>query len=104
MMLDKDQIGGWEGEPERKHAKPVVRAAQQQQAAMAAEPPHEAPQRQSGGAGEARATGEHVILTPEQKQARKRRSQWTALALFAFVILVFVITMARLGGGIPERI
>jgi hypothetical protein len=46
-------------------------------------------------------TGETVKLTPEQEKARKRRSQWTALALFAFVILIFAITIAKLG---PENL
>ncbi|MDZ4760580.1 MAG: hypothetical protein SGJ21_05870 [Alphaproteobacteria bacterium] len=50
---------------------------------------------------EARDTGERVALSAEQAKARKRRSQWTALALFAFVILIFVITIARLG---PENL
>ena len=42
-------------------------------------------------------------LTPEQEKARKRRGQWIALALFAFVILIFVLTMTKLGAGVPER-
>ena len=42
-------------------------------------------------------------LTPEQLQARKRRGQWIALALFAFVILVFVITMSKLGANVVVR-
>ena len=48
---------------------------------------------------EALPTGERVTLTPEQAQARKRRGQWIALALFAFVILVFLITMTKMGAG-----
>lgn len=42
-------------------------------------------------------------LTPEQLKARKRRGQWIALALFAFVILVFVITMSKLGANVVVR-
>ena len=49
------------------------------------------------------ATGERVKLTPEQVTARKRRGQWIALALFAFVILVFVLTMTKLGANVMVR-
>jgi hypothetical protein len=52
---------------------------------------------------EARPTGEHVELTPEQLKARKRRGPWLALGLFAFVILVFVLTMTKLGAQILVR-
>lgn len=48
---------------------------------------------------EALPTGERVTLTPEQAKARKRRGQWIALALFAFCILVFLITMTRMGAS-----
>ncbi|HPI49200.1 MAG TPA: hypothetical protein PLH23_13095 [Hyphomonadaceae bacterium] len=89
-MLDKGQIKDWEGEPEDP-AKPV-----------AVEP-------RSGIAGaifdshEALPTGERVSLTPEQTAARKRRGQWLAIALFAFVILVFVLTMTKIGANILVR-
>jgi len=89
-MLDKGQIKDWEGDPE-KPAKP--------------EPAEVRP----GLAGavfdgrEAMPTGERVTLTPEQTAARKRRSQWIALALFAFVILVFVLTMTKIGANILVR-
>jgi hypothetical protein len=52
---------------------------------------------------EAVPTGETVTLTPAQVKARKRRSHWIALALFAFVILVFVITMTKLGANVLVR-
>ncbi len=42
-------------------------------------------------------TRETIALTPEQLKIRKRRGQYLALALFGFIILVFVITIARLG-------
>jgi hypothetical protein len=48
-------------------------------------------------------TGETVTLTPAQEKARKRRSHWIALALFTFVILVFVITMTKLGANVLVR-
>jgi len=49
---------------------------------------------------EALPTGERVTLTPEQARARKRRGQWMALALFAFCILIFLITMTKMGASI----
>ena len=52
---------------------------------------------------EALPTGERVSLTPEQTAARKRRGQWLAIALFAFVILVFVLTMTKIGANILVR-
>ena len=48
-------------------------------------------------------TGDTVTLTPAQEKARRRRSHWLALALFTFVILVFVITMAKLGANVLVR-
>ncbi len=46
---------------------------------------------------------EHVTLTPEQERARKRRNVWIALSLAAFMVLVFLITIARLQAGVLER-
>ena len=37
------------------------------------------------------------------RKAQKRRNIWLAAALVAFVVLVALTTMIRLGGGIPER-
>jgi len=96
-MLDKGQIKDWDGEPEK--VDPAATAAPQAKdltpgnIAQAIFAPREAI-----------PTGEFVTLTPQEKQARKRRGQWLALALFAFVILVFVLTMAKVGGGagVPE--
>ncbi len=48
---------------------------------------------------EAVATGERVTLTAEQAKARKRRGQWIALALFVFCILVFLLTMTKMGAS-----
>lgn len=86
-MLDKGQIKEWDGTPEGARPKP----AKTDIASMIMAP------------REALPTGERVTLTPEQVTARKRRGQWIALALFAFVILVFVLTMSKVGGGVPER-
>ena len=49
---------------------------------------------------EALPTGERVTLTTEQAKARKRRGQWMAIALFAFCILVFLITMTKMGASL----
>jgi hypothetical protein len=87
-MLDKGQIKDWDGEPEAGGEKPPAKAAGVQDIASAIFAPREA-----------LPTGERVTLTPEQVSARKKRGQWIALALFAFVILVFVLTMAKVGGG-----
>jgi hypothetical protein len=43
-----------------------------------------------------------VTLTPEEIKARKRRNVWIALAITAFIVLVFLITMVRVGDGIVE--
>ena len=86
-MLDKGQIKDWDGAPEE------GKASTKNDIANAV-----------FGSREALPTGERVTLTPEQTTARKKRGQWIALALFGFVVLVFVLTMAKVGGGIPERI
>jgi hypothetical protein len=44
-----------------------------------------------------------VILTPEELKARKRRNLWTALAVAAFIVLVFAITVAQLQGAVLDR-
>lgn len=41
-----------------------------------------------------------VIMTPEEVQARKRRNVWIALAIGAFVVLVFLITVVKVEDGI----
>lgn len=46
---------------------------------------------------EAIFTGEYVTLTVDQARARKRRGQWIALGLFTFCILIFLVTMTRMG-------
>jgi thiol:disulfide interchange protein len=43
---------------------------------------------------------ETVRLTPEEERARKRRSLWIALALGAFMALVFFVTIARMQAGV----
>jgi hypothetical protein len=46
---------------------------------------------------------ETVRLTPEQEKARKRRNFWIAVCLAAFMVLVFVVTLARLKAGVLDR-
>ncbi len=41
-----------------------------------------------------------VILTPDELAARKRRNLWIALAISAFVVLVFFISMVKVENGI----
>ena len=41
-----------------------------------------------------------ISLTPEQRHARYTRSIAIALALGAFVMLVYAVTIVRLGGGV----
>lgn len=43
---------------------------------------------------------ETVSLTPDEQKARTRRNLWIALAIGAFVVLVFLISMVRVGDGI----
>ena len=42
---------------------------------------------------------EPVRLSPEAKKARDRRNVALALALVAFVVLVFIVTIIKLSGG-----
>ncbi|MBL8530550.1 MAG: hypothetical protein JNK94_02340 [Hyphomonadaceae bacterium] len=44
-----------------------------------------------------------TIMTPEELKARKRRNVWIAVAVGAFVLLVFAITLAKLQAGVLER-
>jgi hypothetical protein len=97
-MLDKGQIKDWDGEPEPESAKAPGATVTP---SVVAPPMAQRPDLASmiSGAREALPTGERVTLTHEQVQARKRRSQWIALALFAFVIIIFVLTMNKVGSG-----
>jgi hypothetical protein len=40
-------------------------------------------------------------MTPDELRARNRRSIWIALAIGAFIVLVFFVTMARVKAGLP---
>jgi hypothetical protein len=38
-----------------------------------------------------------VTLTQEEQRARRRRNLWIAFAIAAFVVLVFLVTLSRIG-------
>ncbi len=44
-----------------------------------------------------------VLMSPEEIAARRRRNLWLALSLGAFVLLVFLITLAKLKAGVLDR-
>jgi hypothetical protein len=44
-----------------------------------------------------------VRLTEQQLRARRARSVAIALALGAFVVLIFLVTLVRLGSGVLTR-
>jgi hypothetical protein len=44
--------------------------------------------------------GAGIKLTPEQLHARRSRSIAIALALGAFVLVIFAVTIVRLGSGV----
>ncbi len=44
-----------------------------------------------------------VVLTQEQKRARSRRNVAIALVLGALVVLFWLVTIFRLGGGVANR-
>jgi hypothetical protein len=44
-----------------------------------------------------------IVLTEEQKRRRRARSIAIALALGAFVLLVYFVTIVKLGPGVLNR-
>jgi hypothetical protein len=44
-----------------------------------------------------------AVMTPEELKARKQRSLWIALCVGAFIVLVFLITVAKLQGNVLDR-
>ena len=50
-----------------------------------------------------RADMTSAALSPEEKTKRGQRNLALALALGVFVLLVFVVTILRLGGSVAER-
>jgi len=49
------------------------------------------------------ASRDVVKLTPEEEAARKKRNVWIALGLFAFMVLVFFVTLAKMKAGVLDR-
>lgn len=43
------------------------------------------------------------VLTPEEQKKRKQRNAAIALGLLAFIVLVFLVTIFRIGGDIASR-
>ena len=44
-----------------------------------------------------------MSLSADELKARKRRNMWLGLAIAAFIVLVFAITMAKTGAAILDR-
>ena len=42
-------------------------------------------------------------LTPEEQKKRQQRNIVLALSIIGFVVIVFLVTILRLGGSIAER-
>lgn len=42
-------------------------------------------------------------LSPEERKKRSQRNLAIALSLGAFIVLVFLVTIFRLGGNVAER-
>jgi hypothetical protein len=47
--------------------------------------------------------GDGIRLTEQQLRARRNRSIAIALALGAFVVVIFLVTVVRLGGNVLTR-
>jgi len=43
-----------------------------------------------------------VVLTPEQQKSRRARNVAIGLAVALFMVLIYVITIVRLGGAVPH--
>jgi len=52
---------------------------------------------------EVRQVDETVALTPDELAARKRRNVWIALAVAAFIVLVFAITLTQMQAAVLDR-
>jgi archaellum biogenesis protein FlaJ (TadC family) len=44
-----------------------------------------------------------IVLTEEQKRRRRARSIAIAIALVAFVVLIYAVTVVKLGPGVMNR-
>lgn len=43
------------------------------------------------------------VLTPEEEKKRKQRNAAIALGIAAFIVLIFLVTIFRIGGDIANR-
>ena len=50
-----------------------------------------------------RDTEPTVSLTPEETRQRKRRNVAIALMVVGFVLIIYLVTILRLGGSVVER-
>ena len=44
-----------------------------------------------------------IVLTPEQQRSRRNRNIAIGLAIAFFVLLFYVVTIAKLGGHVVDR-
>ena len=44
-----------------------------------------------------------LVLTPEQQKARRQRNVAIALAIGCFVLLFYIVRIAKLGPGVLDR-
>ena len=44
-----------------------------------------------------------LVPTPEQQKARRQRNVAIALAIGCFVLLFYIVTIAKLGSGVLDR-
>lgn len=49
------------------------------------------------------ASASTKALSPEERKQRKQRNLAIALSLGVFIVLVFAVTILRLGGSVAER-
>ena len=51
----------------------------------------------------ARPEDRGIVLTPQQAKSRRARNIAIGLAIAALVVLVYVLTIAKLGGHVGDR-
>jgi hypothetical protein len=61
---------------------------------------HNAHDIEESNVGHAELDGEGVRLTEAQQKRRRGRSIAIALALFGFVVVFYIVTIAKIGGNI----
>ncbi len=48
-------------------------------------------------------TTETTVSVPDEEKQRKQRNLAIALGLFAFMLIVFLVTILRIGGAVADR-